>query len=93
MPLDTPIEKPPADFTRARALSDEVSDAIDDCFAYHEWDTMQAVQGQHIREALAHAVKVIVANAPPCPDRSSAIRLIRQARMEANSAITHAGRY
>jgi hypothetical protein len=93
MPDDTPIGKLPVDFTRARGLSTEVAKAIDDAFEYHEWDAMQALHGAEIRKALANAVKVIVTNAPPCPDRSAAIRKIREARMDANSAITHGGKY
>ncbi len=81
------------DFTRATEVTTEVSLAIDDCFDYHAWTDVQTAAGANIRNALANAVKVIVANAPPSLDRSSAIRLIRQSRMEANSAITHAGRY
>ena len=42
---------------------------------------------------LAHAVKIIVANVPESADRSVAIRKIREARMDANSAITHHGKY
>ena len=44
-------------------------------------------------KALGNAVKAIVAGAPPSPDRSAAIRKCREARMDANSAITHAGKY
>lgn len=80
------------DFTRATELTDEVSAAVDDAFTYHKWEQAQISSGERVRKALAEAVKVIIANAPPCPDRSSAIRLIRQARMETNSAITH-GKY
>jgi hypothetical protein len=93
MPDDTPIGKLPVDFTRARGLSTEVAEAIEDAFDYHQWGEMQAAQGAEIRRALANAVKVIVANAPPCPDRSAAIRKLREARMDANSAITHGGKY
>lgn len=81
------------DFTRASQLTPDVADAIDDVFEYHAWDTDQVLQGSLVRNALAAAVKVIVANAPPCPDRSAAIRKLREARMDANSAITHRGRY
>lgn len=91
-----PVEAPPAarpDFTRATALTPEVEAAIDDAFEYHKWTPEQIEAGRDIREALATAVKTIVANAPPSADRSAAIRKIREARMDANSAITHAGRY
>jgi hypothetical protein len=74
-------------------LTPEVSDAIDDAFEYHKWDEQQTAAGVKVRKALAEAVKVIVDVVPPGPDRSSAIRMIRQARMEANSAITHHGKY
>jgi hypothetical protein len=84
--------KPLADFTRASELTPEVEDSIDDAFAYREWDIAQAAAGRSVRIALADAVKAIVANAPPCPDRSAAIRKLREARMDANSAITHKGR-
>lgn len=81
------------DFTRANGLTPDVEAAIDDAFGYHCWTDEQAIAGAAIRVALANAVKAIVAGAPPSPDRSSAIRFVRLARMEANSAITHAGKY
>lgn len=80
------------DFTRATELTPEVEAAIDDAFNYHPWDEAKVTAGAKVRTALANAVKIIVDNVPACPDRSSAIRLIRQARMEANSALTH-GKY
>lgn len=81
------------DFTRAAALSPEVETAVDEAFVYHPWSHAQVEAGDAIRAALADAVKVVIANSPPCPDRSSAIRKIREARMDANSAITYDGRY
>lgn len=93
MPDDTPIGKPRPDFTRARSVTPEIDSAIDDAFEYHPWSDTQLGQGIAIRRALAIAVKVIVANAPPGPDRTTAIRKVREARMDANSAITHGGRY
>ena len=80
------------DFTRATELTPEVSAAIDDAFEYHKWTDEQVAAGKLIREALANAVKAIVAGAPPSPDRSAAIRKCRDASMDANSAITHGGR-
>jgi len=81
------------DFTRATEVTPEVAAAIDEAFVYHPWTTEQVEQGAKVREALADAVKVIVANVPAGPDRTVAIRKIREARMDANSAITHGGRY
>lgn len=81
------------DFTRAHGLTPDTEAAIDDAFEYHKWTDEQVIAGSKIRTALADAVKVIVANAPPSADRSAAIRKIREARMDANSAITHGGKY
>lgn len=81
------------DFTRAMALTPEVEAEIDSAFEYHQWTDEQVAAGKKIREALANAVKAIVAGAPPSPDRSAAIRKCRDARMDANSAITHGGKY
>jgi len=84
---------PPVDFTRATALTPEIEAQIDDAFEYHKWTDDQVAKGKLIRMALVDAVKMIVKFAPPCPDRSAAIRKIREARMDANSAITHNGKY
>ena len=81
------------EFTRASKLTLEIENEIEDAFEYHKWDEIQVEQGKRIRKALSHAVKVIIENSPPSPDRSSAIRKIREARMDANSAITHTGKY
>jgi hypothetical protein len=81
------------DFTRATELTPEVESAIENAFEYHKWTDQQVTAGSAIRKALADAVKAIVAGAPPSPDRSSAIRKLREARMDANSAITHGGKY
>lgn len=81
------------DFTRAHGLTPEIEKEIDDAFDYHAWTDDQVTAGVGIRKACADAVKAIVAGAPPCPDRSAAIRKLREARMDANSAITHGGKY
>lgn len=81
------------DFTRAHTLTPEIEKEIDDAFDYHKWTAEQETAGQRIREALAEAVKIVVAFSPPCPDRTTAIRKLREARMDANSAITHGGKF
>ena len=81
------------DFTRATELTPEVEQAIDDAFEHHRWDVGMIDKGMFVRKALATAVKAIVNNVPPCPDRTTAIRKIREARMDCNSAITHRGKY
>lgn len=81
------------DFTRASELTAEVKHSIADAFEYHPWTPAMFEHGKRVREALAAAVEVIVENVPPSPDRSAAIRKIREARMDCNSAITHNGHY
>lgn len=75
-----------ADFTRATELTPEVEAAIDDAFEYHKWDAEQIEVGMCIRNALARAVKALVQYVPPCPDRTVAIRKLREARMEIRDA-------
>ncbi len=79
--------------THARELTPEVSAMVDDMFVYHEWNYEQQTSGSLVRTALADAVKLIIDNVPPSPDRSAAIRKLREARMDCNSAITHHGKY
>lgn len=81
------------DFTRATEVTPEVAAAVDDAFEYHPWDHEKVNRGSEVRKALALAIKVIINKVPPSPDRSSAIRKIREARMDCNSAITHDGKY
>ena len=50
-------------------------------------------RGEQSPGVLVEAVKVMVACVPAGPDRTVAIRKLREARMDANSAITHGGRY
>ena len=83
----------PVDIGRAAEMTPEVEAAINDMFEYHRWDNAKVEAGGKVREALSNAVKVIVANVPPGPDRSVAIRKLRDARMDCNSAITHGGKY
>jgi len=82
-----------ADFTRATELTPDVETAIEDVFEYHKWTDEQVDAGRQVRQALSDAVKTIVAYVPAGPDRTVAIRKIREAGMDANSAITHGGKY
>lgn len=68
-------------------------DNVDEVFDYAEWDVDQLNAGHEIREALKNGVRAILRCAPSCPDRSAAIRKLREARMDANSAITHRGKF
>ncbi len=81
------------DFTRATELTSEVEIAVRDAFEYHSWTPEMIERGKRVREALTLAVMQIIRDVPPGPDRTVAIRKIREARMDANSAITHGGKY
>lgn len=81
------------EINRAAEVNQEVQDSVSDMFEYHAWDGTQTANGNLVRNILAEAVLRIVALVPPGPDRSAAIRKIREARMDCNSAITHNGKY
>jgi hypothetical protein len=74
-------------------MQEQTHDMVDDMFIYHKWDSDQEKCGVAVREALASACKVILDYVPSSPDRSVAIRKLREARMDCNSAITHKGKY
>jgi hypothetical protein len=88
--MATPQQNP---VLAARTVTPEVEEMVTDMFEYHPWNDNQQERGTHVREALKAAVLVLIHNVPPCPDRSAAIRKLREARMDANSAITHGGNY
>lgn len=77
----------------ATEVNQEVTDTVRDMFEYHGWDEDDIAKGAMVRNALMEAVRVIIACVPPGPDRTVAIRKLREARMDANSAITHGGKY
>jgi hypothetical protein len=68
-------------------------DNVEDAFEYHPWDEEQQKAGAQVRSILTRAAVVIMQEVPDCPDRSVALRKIREARMDANSAITHRGKF
>jgi hypothetical protein len=82
-----------ADLTRAQHLTPAVNEAIDELFAFVPWDDGQVRAGLRVRDALAAAIRAIVEHVPPSPDRSAAIRKIREARDGCSAAISHHGKY
>lgn len=74
----------------AMDISDE---QVADIFDYHPWTDEQVAAGKEVRAALGKAYQAVIRFAPPSPDRTVALRKIREARMDANSAITHNGSY
>jgi len=81
------------DITRATELTSEVFDVVRDMFEYHPWNDEQKNHGVVVRKALEDAFLEVLKHVPSCPDRSAALRKIREARMDCNSAITHNGKY
>lgn len=75
--------------TATSATDNDIKDIMD----YHSWTPEQVENGQKIRKALGVALKLIIETVPPSADRSAAIRKLRDARMDCNSAITHNGKY
>ncbi len=70
-----------------------LTEAVNDQYTYHPWTDAQIEAGKHVVHALKAAAHAICNYVPASPDRSVALRKLREARMDANSAITHGGRY
>jgi len=83
----------PTDFFRATEVTDEVRQQVEECFTYAPWDGVKAAKGGAVRKSIADSVLVIIANVPPCPTRTVAIRKLIEARMDCNAAITHDGKW
>lgn len=64
-----------------------IDELADDLFTYHAPTHEQAVKYARINDAAKAFFKVVHESCPPSPDRSAAVRLIREARMTANASI------
>jgi hypothetical protein len=74
--------------SEGRTQQDAELDALlDDLFTYHRADESQAIKYQVINDAAKHFARAVLTVCPNNPDRSVAVRKIREARMTANSAI------
>lgn len=69
----------------SREMTDQ--EIIDDLFTYHKPTEAQAKMYDEINAAAKHFALVVHQLCPPCPDRTAAMRKIREARMTANSSI------
>ena len=73
---------------------DEPKDAIEELFTYHAPTGDQPAKYLKIREAAKALPRVIDKCCEPGPDRSAAIRHVREAVMTANASIaTHNAQY
>ena len=68
-------------------------DNVEHAFTYHPWNEDQQRRGKEVTAALIAAAKAIITNVPECPTRTRALNNLIDARMLANAAITHDGRY
>lgn len=68
-------------------------DNIEAAMAYQPWHRGQQQQGEAVREALVMAAKAILRNVPRSPRRTLALQHLISARMDANCAISFAGRF
>lgn len=75
--------------TARNITTDEIKQVMD----YHPWNEQKIAQGKLVKDALSEALRIIIENVPPCPDRSAAIRKLRDCRMDCNSALTHDGNF
>lgn len=62
-------------------------DAIEELFTYHKATQEQEIAYVAIRSAAMHLARVIDANCPAGPDRTAAVRHIREGVMTANASI------
>lgn len=68
-------------------------DNVDDCFTYHPPNGCTLDAMSQVREASIATAKTILRTVPDCPDRTTALRKLREARMWANSALALGGRF
>lgn len=66
---------------------------VERVFTYQSWDSQQIRQADPVREAILALARSILRHVPDCPDRSVALRKLRELRMDVNSAITHRGQF
>lgn len=68
-------------------------DTVREVFTYQPWNPDQQDRGRAVTEALIHAAESILRAVPECPTRTRALNNLVDARMLANAAITHDGKY
>ena len=66
---------------------------LPEIFRYHPPTPNQEHAYHLVRDAARAFAFIIVTNVPNCPDRTAAIRKVREAVMTANAAIALGGRY
>lgn len=70
---------------------EEPKDQIEQLFTYHAPDEVQKQHYAHIREKAMELARLIDVCCPESPDRTAAIRKLRECVMTANAAIATGG--
>ena len=75
----------------ARTLSDEEQHALTELFTYHSATEEDTKRYSLINNACRLGAEVIMSVCPSSPDRTTSIRKLREARMDANASIATKG--
>lgn len=73
--------------------NDQAWQETNELFTYMPWSPSQIEDGKEVTEALKTAFYTILMRVPPCPTRTRALNNLVDARMLANAAITHHGKW
>ena len=77
--------------SHAQQVNFDPNYVIDQLFTYHPADPSTGQKFETLREAAKYFAKVIANNVPGGPDRTAAIRKVREAVMTANAGISLGG--
>jgi hypothetical protein len=87
-------EVPPDAFGPAVVVAERLSlENVGEVFTFKPWDPFQQAAGKRVVDALIHAAETILMDVPESPLRTRALNDLVDARMKANAAITHRGRF
>lgn len=73
-------------------IDERIEAMIEDVFSYHPATDAQKVQYEAVRAGAKAFAKILLANTPPCPDQTFALRELRNSVMTANASIALEGR-
>jgi hypothetical protein len=72
---------------------DTLHEMAEEVFTYIPWNDDQKEAGASVRLTLQTAWEAIITHVPPCATRTRALNDLVDARMKANAAISHNGKY
>jgi hypothetical protein len=84
--------EPTTEGAPVRSLTPKANEALDEVFRYHPPSGNQAARYHVLREAARAFASDVIRWCPAGPDRTAALRLIREALMTANASIALEGR-